>query len=933
MKYPVSAPLIGPWLYRRSVRELADRARQGDEAAVRSLAGIFCTSKDEAARGIARTALRSLDAVPAIDVFCTEVLERNDAALNTFAIENNYLPSDPGVQALYLFVTGQRERYAQCDSLPHHLLLASGYDGATNRVMFHTRSAAKMNGQCPILAAALWGTEQNGNPVSWSEEEWEIVILGLIQDRKWKELWQLVVHAPPSLAITALSAMREAGWRPAGEDQALWEEIVHALPVAWSGPVPYDASSSPAWSPDSQPLRLAFSGDGTLLAATCADGTVYLWNAKTGMLLFKIPVGSCITSRLAISPDNTRLLCAGTDGILRCRDAVTGALLWLVATREKAPLQFACLCNGMAVVPLSSGGQLRIMNLADGQAQDITGGHDAAVTCCALSPDNRYCAVGNADGAVGIWDLQQMAYLKTLQGLGNPVSSLSFSEDSDECLVIYEQNQPARWQISSGERIRTYTGTTGPLRCCAITSGSNAFAIAGNDRILRFWQAGKNTPAAEIPLYNRPLAACTASANGRILAAGCTDGTLRIYATNAGTVIHEKKAHKQAITAIALSSSAEMVASAGGDGAVKLWNTDSGDLVRTLLHPAGGVTGIAATPDGSMICAGYNDGKVRQISCEPGVFSRTLDTYTNTIRAIAISPDGTLLACAGGDSTLRIWNGETGGLVASGGGLTTTQQRLVFSPDGTILVSGGWDGKVRIWSIPDCRLLKTLTGHTSTITALAISPDGTLIATGSNDRSVRLWILDNGECISVRQDSRSEVSSLALSPDGELLAYAGADAVIHLCHLPDGLPAPAIHALPGTITALAFAGDGRVLVAGFDTGTVAIFSCAGRHLLQSTPAHISAVTGIAVLPGGESVLTGSLDGQVRRWNLPWTRPLFNTTLDDIPLISHYEHTCNRPEPRAQWTFLNHLLAARFCHDIELCTTVNNEHIYDIQIVG
>jgi WD40 repeat protein len=900
---------------------------------VRSLAGIFCISKDEAARGIARTALCSLVSQPVIDAFCTDALERNDAALNSIAIESNYQPTDPETQALFLFITDQRIRYAPCDPLPHHPLLASGYARATNRVRFHTRGAAIMNGQCPVFAAALIGTEQHGNPVSWSEEEWEIAIPGLIQDREWKELWRLVVHAPLHLAIPALSAMKEAGWKPAGEDQVLWEEICHALPIEWIGPVPYDALSPPKGSPDSQPLRLAFSGDGTLLGATCADGTVYVWNTKMGTLLFKLPAGPCTTSGLAISPDNCRLLCAGSDGILQCRDAVTGALLWSVATGEKAPVPFACTRNGTVVIPLSVGGQLRVLNLADGQAQDSSGGQDAAVSCCALSPDNRYCAVGYADGAVGIWDLQGGHYLQTLEGLGNPVRLLAFGEQGDECLVIYEQNQPARWQIPSGERIRTYTGTSGPLRCCAITPGNNAFAIAGDDRMLRFWQAGSVAPIAEIPLYNRPLTACASSADGRILAAGCTDGTLRIYAMNAGTIIHEKKAHKQVITAIVLSSSAKMVASAGGDGAVKLWNTDSGEIVHTLLHPAGGVTGIAATPDGSKVCAGYTDGKVRQISSETGAFSRMLNMYTSTIRAITITPDGALLACAGGDSTLRIWNGETGGLVASGEGLTTTQQCLAFSRDGTILVSGGWDGKARLWSMPDCQLTKSLTGHTSTITAIAMTPDGTMLATGSNDRSVRLWTLFNGKCVSVQKDSRSEVSALAISPDGGLLAYAGAGAVIHLCYLPDGLPAHEIPALTGTITTLAFAGDGRMLVAGYDTGTVAVFSCAGRHLLRAVLAHTSTVTGIAVLPGGESVLTSSLDGQVRRGNLPWTRPLGKTTLDDIPLIARYERTCPRTEPRAQWAFLHHMLAARFCHDIELCTTINDEHMYDIQIVG
>ena len=933
MKYPVSAPLIGPWLYRRSVKELKSRAEQGDMAAVQSLSGIFCTSHDETVREIARTSLCSLTSVPAIDTFCTETLERNNPALDSIASENNYLPSDPGTRALFLFVTSQREHYTRLDGTPHRPLLASGYAQATHRVRSHTRSAAKKNGQLPVLAAALMGTGQNRNAAAWPEEDWEVVTGGLIYEQDWKGLWRLVVHAPVHLAITALSAMRAAGWTPVGDDRVLWEEIVSAMPGAWNYPVPEDAAALISLSPDSQPLRLAFSTDGTLLAAGCADGTVYLWNTRAGTLIFRLHERQDTNSRLVISSDNTRLLCAGTGGELQCRETITGTLLWSVASDEQAQVPVSCSHDRIVVIPRSARGHLRIVNLADEQVQDIAGGHEAVVTCCALSDNGRFCAVGHVDGAVGLWDLQKNRYLQTLEGLGDPVISLSFCEDKNEILVIHERNQPTRWRITSGERIRTYTGNAGPARGCAITPGGSSFAIAGDDRMLRLWQAGNAAPVAEIPLYNRPLTVCAASADGRLLVTGCTDGTLRTYAMNGGTVLRECKAHKQSITAIALSSHGDMIASAGGDGAVKLWNCTSGELIRTLLQPAGGVTGITATPDSATIFAGYRDGTARQISHGTGTFNRTLEMYTSTVRAIAISPDGTLLACAGGDTTLRCWNSETGGLVTGIEGLTTTQRCLVFSPDGKMLISGGWDGNVRIWSMPDGHHLKTLAGHTSNITALAIAPDCTMLATGSNDRSVRLWTLVDDQCVSVREDFRSEVSALAISPDGALIAFAGADAIIHVCQLPGGEPAAAIPALPGKITGLAFAGDGRVLVAGFDTGNVAIFSCSGQHLLRTVPAHTAAVTGIVALNGGESILTSSLDGQVRRQDLPWTRHLSGTTLDDIPLVSGYERTCARAETRAQWAFLHHMLAARFTNDIELCATVSDDSMYDIQIVG
>ncbi len=932
MKSFISAPLIGPWLYRNSVKELKDRALQGDAEAVQELAGIFCTSTDKTVLDITRTALCSLVSLSAIDKLCNEALERDNAALQSIATDRNFLPTDSCTQALFLFVTGQWKRYAQCDPLLHRPMLAAGYAQATNRGRFYARNAAKKTGQCSVLAAALMGTEHSRNALLWSEEEWDIVIPGLIHERDWERLWRLVVHAPLHLTITALSAMEAAGWKPSGDESAIWEEITRTIPKEWTSPIPEDSLPLTSYSPQCQPLRLAFSEDGALLAAGCADGTVCLWTIRTGTLVFRHQTGQGTISGLAFSTDNLRLLCAGTSGTLQCYDTITGTRFWSVTSGERTPVQFACSREGFVIVPLSAGGHLWIVNMADGQVQDLSGGHEAAVTCCAISFDDRFCSVGYADGAVGIWDLQKTQYLKTLKGLSDPVRTFTFCEDED-LLVIYDHNRPVRWHIRSGSQARTYTGNTGATHCCAITPDASSFAIAGDDRILRSWQAGKTDPVAEIPLSKRSLTACEVSADGMKLITGCNEGNLRIYAMNGGSVLHDCKAHKQTVTAIALSSHAEMIASAGWDGSVKLWNCTSGELVRTLMRPSGEVTGITSTPDGSTIYAGYNDGTIRQIEFTTGEYSKTLDMYTSSIRAIAINPDGTQLACAGGDNSLRIWNVKTGGLIKSIEGLTATQRCLVFSFDGKTLVSGGWDGKVRLWSVPDGTLLKTLTGHTSIITTIAISPDGALLITGSNDRSVRIWTVCDGRCVSVLEDSRSEVSALALSPDGTFAAFAGADAVIHLCHLPEGTPAPTIPSPPGKITALAFADDGRVLVAGLDTGTVAIFSCIGRNLMRTMTAHTAAVTGIVVLPGGTSVLTSSLDGGVRYWMLPWTKPLSGTTLDDISIVARYERTCSRTDALAQWKFLHGMLNARFSNDIELCTTVDDAGLYDIQIVG
>ena len=355
MKYPVSAPLIGTWLYRRSVKELNNRALQGDEVAVQELAGIFCTHQDEAVRDIARSALCSLVTQPAKDMLCKEALERDNAELHRIATNSNYLPSDHGTQALFLFVTGKRERYAHIDPETHRPLLAAGYAQATNRGRSNARSAAKKSGQLPVLAAALMGTDLNRNSSLWSDEEWEIVVTGLILEQQWEVLWHLAIHAPLHPAIAALSAIEAAGWEPSGDERAIIEEITRSLPVEWTCPVPDEVSALTPHSPESQPLRLAFSGDGALLAAGCADGTICLWNTRAGTLVFRLPSLQGTISGIAISLNNTRLLCAGTNGTLQCRDTQKGTLLWSVESGERTPVKFACSRNGIAVVPLSAG--------------------------------------------------------------------------------------------------------------------------------------------------------------------------------------------------------------------------------------------------------------------------------------------------------------------------------------------------------------------------------------------------------------------------------------------------------------------------------------------------------------------------------------------------------------------------------------------------
>ncbi|MFJ1600284.1 WD40 repeat domain-containing protein [Streptomyces sp. NPDC088261] len=180
--------------------------------------------------------------------------------------------------------------------------------------------------------------------------------------------------------------------------------------------------TTPARPSSSSESALAFSPDGALLAVGGHSlGRVFLQDAVTGETLATLteradpgqatkgssnsakpynPVGS-----LAFSPDGTTLAAAGTDGKV---------CLWDVGARKvRAVLTAAATEGGMSVAfspdgrTLATGspeGTVRLWDPVTGYPRAALTGHTRIVTAVAFSPDGRTLASGSNDGTVRLWD-------------------------------------------------------------------------------------------------------------------------------------------------------------------------------------------------------------------------------------------------------------------------------------------------------------------------------------------------------------------------------------------------------------------------------------------------------------------------------------------------------------------------------------------------
>jgi WD40 repeat protein len=165
---------------------------------------------------------------------------------------------------------------------------------------------------------------------------------------------------------------------------------------------------------------MAFSPDGATLATGHFDGTLELWDSKTGALLDKYRVGDPVDS-LAFSRDGTMLAVGDNEGIERLYDPATMRLLtpsmpvgedgtFGVNRNDKAIASAVFSPDGATLATTDRDGTLRLWNTSSGASVGtmITPADGLAVLA-AFSSDGRTLYSGSDGGQLESWPVAMFA--------------------------------------------------------------------------------------------------------------------------------------------------------------------------------------------------------------------------------------------------------------------------------------------------------------------------------------------------------------------------------------------------------------------------------------------------------------------------------------------------------------------------------------------
>jgi WD40 repeat protein/serine/threonine protein kinase len=399
--------------------------------------------------------------------------------------------------------------------------------------------------------------------------------------------------------------------------------------------------------------RLAFSPDGTALAAACfryacvwqLDGspklvaqhwhemlvntlefgpggdwlasagtnTIRFWDTQTHQPLHTYSGHSGAVAGLRVDPVTRRLASSGDGGDLRLWEPRPFPHVRLIRRQDAHCVQFSPDGTRLAHCGESPSNTDNVV-VIDAHTGATTGRFPAQsniTSAVAFCGDSGTLAVGAYDsGEILLWDLAD-ATIRSRLTVGNGVASLA--SDRDGRLLAVGDNHRGKvtvWDVSAAESQRAIEVAAldvGPARVPVLTfasDGARLFCGAHDGRVVIFETTAWRRQRVLTASPGTAIRAMCLSRDDRRLATAGDDGIVRIWNVRSGRLDRELSGHRGAIYALSFGPNRAELVSGGHDGQLRLWNADTGRGMATLATSAGVISTVAFSPDGEQLVYG-----------------------------------------------------------------------------------------------------------------------------------------------------------------------------------------------------------------------------------------------------------------------------------------------------------------------------------------